>query len=69
MQKIATKIFISASVVFGILGIIYWISIPREGDVANDFNQTILILLGATVSVILSSFALSVAGKYLSTDD
>jgi len=69
MQKIATKIFISASVVFGILGIIYWITIPRGGDTASDFNQTVLILLGSTVSVILSSFALSVAGKYLSTDD
>jgi putative Ca2+/H+ antiporter (TMEM165/GDT1 family) len=69
MQKIAKKIFISASVVFGILGIIYWITIPREGDTASDFNQTVLILLGSTVSVILSSFALSVAGKYLSTDD
>lgn len=69
MQKIATKIFIAASVVFGILGIIYWITIPREGDMTSDFNQTVLILLGTTVSVILSSFALSVAGKYLSTDD
>lgn len=69
MQKIATKIFIVASVVFGILGIIYWATIPRESDTASDFNQTVLILLGVTVSVILSSFALSVAGKYLSTGD
>jgi hypothetical protein len=69
MQKIATKIFIAASVVFGVLGIIYSITIPREDDMTSDFNQTVLILLGITVSVILSSFALSVAGKYLSTDD
>ena len=69
MQKIATKIFIAASVVFGVLGIIYSITIQREDDMTSDFNQTVLILLGITVSVILSSFALSVAGKYLPTDD
>ena len=58
MQKIATRIFIYASVVFGILGILAVITEPEDGE-----PLTKLILI--TVFVILPSFALSVAGKYL----
>ena len=59
MQKIATKVFIYASVTFGILGIVNILFEPGE--------DTILFkLLICNVFVILPSFALSVAGKYLS---
>ena len=68
MQKLATKAFIAASVVFGILGIAFWITIPRNDDTASNLNHTLGVLLGITVSVILSSFAVSVAGKYLKDD-
>lgn len=58
MQKTATKVFIYASVTFGILGIINILVEPGE--------DTILFkLFLCTVFVILPSFALSVAGKYL----
>ena len=66
MQKIATQVFIIASVIFGIIGIFMVITAPfGEGEVASDLNQTLQKLLMVTVFVILPSFALSVAGKYL----
>ena len=58
MQKIATKVFIITSVVFGVLGITVVITEPKDESLLSK-------LLFATVFVILSSFALSVAGKYL----
>lgn len=58
MQKIATKVFIYASVVFGILGILVAVTQPDDGDLLTR-------LLFITVFIILPSFALSVAGKYL----
>lgn len=62
MQKIATKIFICASVVFGVLGILM---ILTSSD--GDDNSILSKLLFITVFVILPSFALSVAGKYLNS--
>ena len=58
MQKIATKVFIYASILFGILGIINIFLQPNE-------DTLIFKLFISTVFVILPSFALSVAGKYL----
>jgi hypothetical protein len=58
MQKIATRIFIYASVVFGILGILVVLIQP-------DDNSLLSRLLFMTVFIILPSFALSVAGRYL----
>jgi hypothetical protein len=65
MQKIATRIFIGASVVFGILGIIHVLTMPDNDSDMSDFNKIIMRLLMATVFIILPSFALSVASKYL----
>ena len=66
MQKIATKFFICASIIFGVLGIIL-VFVTPEGNVADSNTYVILHkLLLTTVCVILPSFALSVAGKYLS---
>jgi len=59
MQKIATQVFIYASVVFGVLGILVAALIRPDDD------SILSRLLFADVFVILSSFALSVAGKYL----
>jgi hypothetical protein len=58
MQKIATRVFIYASVVFGVLGILAVLIQPKD-----DSILTKLILI--CVFIILPSFALSVAGKYL----
>jgi hypothetical protein len=66
MQKIATSIFIYASVIFGIIGIFMVLTAPfGEGETPSDLNQTLQKLLLVTVFVILPSFALSVASKYL----
>jgi hypothetical protein len=65
MQKIATRVFIGASIAFGILGIVQVITLPENDNDMSDFNRVIMRLLMASVFIILSSFALSVAGKYL----
>lgn len=58
MQKIATRIFIYASVAFGILGILVVLTQPEDDAILSK-------LLFMTVFIILPSFAVSVAGKYL----
>ena len=65
MQKIATRIFIYASIVFGIVGIL--VVTTGAGSNAPDSNLSKILtkLLFLTVFVILPSFALSVASKYL----
>jgi len=62
MQKIATHVFIYSSIVFGIIGILLILS--NAGD-NSEPNITLMKLLLITVFIILPSFALSVAGKYL----
>lgn len=65
MQKISTKIFIYSSIFFGVIGIL--VVITGSGPDAPDSNisKIFIRLLFATVFVILPSFALSVASKYL----
>jgi Na+/H+ antiporter NhaA len=65
MQKIATRIFIGASVVFGILGILVVLTSSDNDNDNSDLNKLLSKLLIITVFIILPSFALSVAGKYL----
>ena len=65
MQKIATRVFIYSSVLFGILGIILVLTAPESDNDRSDFNTVIMKLLMVTVFVVLPSFALSVAAKYL----
>ena len=65
MQKIATKVFIFSSVVFGFLGIIIVLTgmDPDEGDKGLELVITRVFM--ASIFIIFSSFALSVVGKYL----
>ena len=65
MQKIATRIFIYSSIVFGIIGILVVITGSGSNKPDSTISQILIRLLFATVFVILPSFALSVAGKYL----
>ena len=66
MQKIATRVFIYASIAFGILGILMVITSSNTGDNnSSELNKVIMKLLMVTVFIILPSFALSVASKYL----
>lgn len=64
MQKLATKIFIVGSVVFGITGLILAV-FGQDNDNAEP-NKFLMRILMASVFVILPSFALSIASKYLS---
>lgn len=65
MQKIATRIFIGSSVAFGVLGILSILTSSEIDANNSDFNKMLMKLLMITVFIILPSFALSVAGKYL----
>lgn len=65
MQKTATKIFIYSSIVFGIIGILVVITGSGPDTPDSKISQILIRLLFTTVFVILPSFALSVAGKYL----
>lgn len=65
MQKIATKIFIGASIAFGIIGIIVVLTGSGPDKADSPISEVFIRLLFATVFIILPSFALSVAGKYL----
>lgn len=65
MQKYATSLFIVASVAFGIIGLLLVLVEPGQGNKPTDASQFLSRLLMAIVFVILPSFALSVAGKYL----
>jgi hypothetical protein len=65
MQKIATRVFIYSSITFGIIGILLVLAGGPDGNSATLLNQILHQLLLITVCIILPSFALSVAGKYL----
>ncbi len=65
MQKIATRIFIGASLVFGILGIVMVLGQFEPDENNYGFELVVTRLFMASIFVILTSFALSVAGKYL----
>lgn len=65
MQKAATKVFIYASITFGVLGIIMVLTGLDPDEGGTGFELIITRLFMASVFVILTSFALSVAGKYL----
>ena len=65
MQKIATRVFICASVTFGILGIVMVLAEFEPDNGNTGFALIVTKLFQASIFVILTSFALSVAGKYL----
>lgn len=62
MQKIATKLFIWSSIAFFVVGILMVLTTSSE---SNGPNVILLKLLFTSVIFILTSFALSVASKYL----
>jgi len=66
MQKISTSVFICASVVFGMIGLLIVFTSSGPDHMDTVWDQTLVKLLFTCVFVILPSFALSVAGKYLS---
>lgn len=65
MQKVATKVFIVASIAFGIIGVLVVLTGSGPDKPDSVLSETLIKLLFITVFIILSSFALSIAGKYL----
>ena len=65
MQKIATQIFIYSSIAFGIIGVCIVLTASGPDTPDSKLDETLIRLLFATVFIILPSFALSVASKYL----
>lgn len=65
MQKIATRVFIYSSIIFGVIGILMVLTGGMNGGDMSDLTRTLQKLLFITVLIILPSFALSIAGKYL----
>ena len=65
MQKIATKVFIYASITFGILAILVILTSSGPDKPDSTLSEILIKLLFINVFIILPSFALSVAGKYL----
>ncbi len=65
MQNISTRVFIYASIAFGVLGVLSVLTGADNDNESSDFNKILMRLLMITVFIILSSFALSVASKYL----
>ena len=65
MQKIATRVFMGASLVFGIVGILFVLTLSENDNDMSDLSKILQRLLFVCVFVILPSFALSVATKYL----
>ncbi len=68
MQKIATRVFIFASILFGIVGVLIVLTASGPDSPDSNFSQILIKLLFTSVFIILPSFALSVAGKYLGGD-
>lgn len=66
MRNIATRVFIYASIAFGIIGLLVVLTASSPDTPDSNLSQTLIKLLFATVFIILPSFALSVAGKYFS---
>ena len=66
MQKISTRLFIYSSVLFGVIGMLVVITAAGPDTPDTTTTHVLMRLLFATVFVILPSFALSVASKYLS---
>jgi Na+/H+ antiporter NhaA len=67
MQKIATRVFIYASIAFGVLGILVVLTASGPDKKDSALSELLIKLLFITVFIILPSFALSVAGKYLNS--
>ena len=65
MQKIATRVFIYASLLFGVIGLLIVLTSGGPNTPDTPLTETLIRLLFGTVFIILPSFALSIAGKYL----
>ena len=61
MQTIATRVFVISSVAFGAVGTLFFLTLV--GDWSEAASEAVFALWGVIGCVVLSSFALSVAGN------
>ncbi len=61
----ATRIFIYSSIAFGIIGILVVLTGSGPDKMDSFLSEMLIRLLFITVFIILPSFALSIASKYL----
>ena len=65
MQKIATKVFIGTSIVFGIVGILIVLTASGPDRPDSAVSEILMKILFVDVFIMLPALALSIAGKYL----
>jgi hypothetical protein len=65
MQKIATRVFIISSISFGVFGILLVLIPQGPFDNTNIFFTVTQKLFMISVFVVLSSFAITVASRFL----
>ena len=65
MQRLATRVFVIASITFGIVGILVVLTASGPDKPDSALSEFLIRLLFTHVFIILPSFALSIAGKYL----
>ncbi|MEI6478947.1 MAG: hypothetical protein WCO18_01500 [bacterium] len=65
MQKISTHIFIYTSIAFGIIGLLIVFTSSGPDHMDTPWDKILAKLLFTCVFIILPSFALSIASKYL----
>ena len=65
MQKLATRVFIYSSIAFGVIGILIVLTSGGPDTPDTSTTKVLIRLLFTCVFIILPSFALSIAGKYL----
>lgn len=65
MQQIATKVFICASLAFGLTGILIVLTAGGPDTPDTPLTELLIRILFLNVFIILPSFALSIAARYL----
>jgi len=63
MARIATRVFVVVSILFGVIGVIFFVGIGA--GFRRDVLTWVFAAWGISGCVVLSSFALAVAGRYL----
>jgi hypothetical protein len=69
MQKFATRIFIVSSISFGVIGLTIVLTASGPDTPDTRLDEILIRLLFGSVFLILPSFAISLAGKYLKSTD
>ncbi|MGB9357919.1 MAG: hypothetical protein WCC01_05105 [Acidimicrobiia bacterium] len=67
MQRVATQVFVVSSIAFGGIGALFFLVVFATGW-PESIGEIVFAIWGVIGCVVLSSFGVSVAGKYLADD-